>query len=57
MAGLNEPPRRASALGRQCVGRVSRLEATAVGSADLKQLACQERQEGEKNAIDAAGKR
>ncbi|MFN6515140.1 MAG: hypothetical protein RMY29_011670 [Nostoc sp. CreGUA01] len=28
-------PRRASALGRQRVGRVSRLEATAVGSADL----------------------
>ncbi|MBN3896569.1 MAG: hypothetical protein HWQ41_15280 [Nostoc sp. NOS(2021)] len=28
----------ASALGRQCVGRLRRLEATAVGSADLKQL-------------------
>ncbi|MEH2181786.1 hypothetical protein [Nostoc sp.] len=29
----------ASALGRQRRGRVSRLEATVVGSADLKQLA------------------
>ncbi|MEH2007870.1 MAG: hypothetical protein V7K81_22575 [Nostoc sp.] len=29
----------ASALGRQCVGRVSRLKATAVGSTDLKHLA------------------
>jgi transposase len=37
--GLNGGKKGGSALGRQCVGRVSRLEASAVGRADLKQLA------------------